>query len=489
MRLASIPALLFSLLVGLASLSFTAPAVAAPPNVVFILADDLGYSDLSCYGSKYYETPNLDKLAKQGIRFTDAHTCGLNCQPTRAALLTGQYGPRTGIYTVGGIDRFNWQSRPLKPVDNVTQLDLKKKTVAECLAANGYKTGMFGKWHLGGDAAHHPSKRGFAEAIESSGKHFDFKTTPETDYPKGQYLADFLTDKAVDFITRHKDEPFFLYLPHYGVHSPHEAKPELIAKFKNKAGNAGHDDPAYAAMIYSVDESVGRIIAKLDELKLSENTLVIFSSDNGGVGGYGELGNDKGITENFPLRGGKGMIYEGGHRVPFIARWPGKIPEGKECDKPIISVDFLPTLLDVTKSAPPTDQPQDGKSLLPLFASGGQSGLPDRAIYWHFPGYLGQGANSWRTTPASAIRAGDWKLIEFLEDGRFELYNLGSDIGEKKNLALEQPEKAKELLAQLNTWRKEVNAPMPTKNTPSPESPAKGKGKAGKKKAKAAQDD
>jgi arylsulfatase A-like enzyme len=462
-------------------------AAAAPPNVVFILADDLGYSDLACYGSKYYETPNLDKLAKQGVRFTDAHTCGLNCQPTRAALLTGQYGPRTGSYTVGGINRFNWQSRPLKPVDNVTELDLKKQTIAECLLANGYKTGMFGKWHLGQDDAHHPSKQGFAEAIVSMGKHFSFNTDPKTEYPKEQYLADFLTDKAVDFIARHKDEPFFLYVPHFGVHAPFQAKPEHIAKFKNKTGSNGHEDPTYAAMIYSVDESVGRIIAKLDELKLSENTLVIFSSDNGGVGGYDELGSGKGITENLPLRGGKGMIYEGGHRVPFIARWLGKIPEGKESDKPILSVDLMPTLLELTKSSPPLDQLLDGTSILPLLLSGGASGLPARAIYWHFPGYLGQGANTWRTTPASAIRSGDWKLIEFLEDGRLELYNLGSDIGEKQNLAKEQPDKAKQLLAQLQAWRKEVNAPMPEKNVPMDNTK---KGKAGgKKKAQAAESD
>lgn len=457
------------------------------PNIVVILADDLGYTDLACYGSKFYETPNLDKLAKQGLRFTDAHTCGFNCQPTRAALMTGQYGPRTGIYTVGSIERFDWQSRPLKPVDNVTHLDLKKQTVAECLAANGYKTGMFGKWHLGHDDAHHPSKQGFAEAIEASGMHFNFSTDPKTEYPREQYLADFLTDKATDFITRHKDEPFFLYLPHFGVHSPHQAKPELIARFKNKPGVAGHNDPTYAAMIYSVDESVGRIIAKLDELKLSENTLVIFSSDNGGVGGYGELGSEKGITDNSPLRGGKGMVYEGGHRVPFIARWPGKIPEGKECDKPILSVDLLPTLLEVSKSTPPAEQPLDGRSLLSLLASGGQSGLAERAIYWHFPGYLGQGADTFRATPCGAIRSGDWKLIEFLEDGRLELYNLASDIGEKQNLAKEQPEKVKELLAQLYAWRKEVKAPMPTKNIPTENSK---KGKAGgKNKAKAAAGD
>jgi arylsulfatase A-like enzyme len=366
-------------------------------------------------------------------------------------------------------------------------LDLKKQTVAECLRANGYKTGMFGKWHLGEDAAHHPTKQGFAEAIVSMGQHFDFATSPKTDYPKEQYLADFLTDQAVDFIGRHKSEPFFLYLPHFGVHSPFQAKPELIAKFKDKPGVGDHKNPIYAAMIYSVDESVGRIMAKLEELKLSENTLVIFSSDNGGVGGYGEIDSGKGITDNAPLRGGKGMIYEGGHRVPFIARWPGTIPAGKECAKPIISVDLLPTLVEVTKSAPPREQPLDGVSLLPLLASGGQSGLAERAIYWHFPGYLGQGANNWRTTPASAIRRGEWKLIEFLEDGRTELYNLAADVGEKQNLASEQADKTKQMLADLNSWRKEINAPLPTKNVPSDNAK---QGKAGgKKKAKAASDE
>jgi len=483
MRISKIPAALLASLLGLAVLFCSSQVSAAPPNIVFILADDLGYSDLACYGSKYYETPHLDKLARQGLRFTDAHTCGLNCQPTRAALMTGQYGPRTGIYTVGGIDRFDWQSRPLKPVANITELSPAKVTIAEALQAKGYKTGMFGKWHLGQDDAHHPSKQGFAEAIVSMGKHFDFGTSPKTDYPQGTYLADFLTDKAVDFITRHKDEPFFLYVPHFGVHSPFQAKPELIAKFKGKAPVGGHHDPVYAGMIASVDESIGRILTKLDEHKLSENTLVIFSSDNGGVGGYGEIDSGKGITDNSPLRGGKGMLYEGGQRVPFIARWSGKIPAETTCAKQIISVDLFPTLLALAATEAPKGQPLDGANLLPLFVSGGQSGLSDRAIFWHFPGYLGQGANSWRTTPGGAIRSGDWKLIEYFEDGRLELYDLASDIGEKQNLAQEQPAKAKELLALLHAWRKEVNAPMPAKNMPSDDA-KKGKG-GGKKKAKA----
>jgi arylsulfatase A-like enzyme len=198
------------------------------------MADDLGYTDLACFGSKYYETPNIDKLASQGMKLTSHHHCQ-NCQPTRAALMSGQYAARTGVYTVGGIDRFDWSTRPLRPVDNVTELPLEKKTVAQAMKTAGYATGMFGKWHLGESGDYHPGKRGFDEAIVSMGQHFDFKTNPRTEYPQGQYLADFLTDKAVDFIQRHKDAPFFLYLPHFGVHSPYQAKPELIAKFKDKA--------------------------------------------------------------------------------------------------------------------------------------------------------------------------------------------------------------------------------------------------------------
>src|SRR2546422_578233 len=252
-----------------------APAAAdRKPNLVFILADDLGYTDVACYGSKYYETPNIDRLAAQGVRFTDGYTCGPNCQPTRAALMSGQYGPRTGVYTVGGIERFNWQSRPLRPVDNVVQLPSDKVTVAQSLKGAGYATGMFGKWHLGNDAAHHPSRRGFDEAIVSMGKHFNFNTSPKVDYPSGTYLADFLTDKSVDFIRRHKDRPFFLYLPHFAVHAPHEAKKELIDRFKPKPAAGGHHDPTYAALIASVAESGGPGRAVLGELELAADTLV-----------------------------------------------------------------------------------------------------------------------------------------------------------------------------------------------------------------------
>lgn len=439
---------------------------ARKPNIVFILADDLGYTDIACYGSKYYETPNIDRMAAQGMRFTSGYTCGPNCQPTRAALMSGQYGPRTGVYTVGSIDRFNWRSRPLRPVDNVESLPLDKVTIAQALKDAGYATGMFGKWHLGQQDKYHPARRGFDEAIVSMGKHFDFVTSPKVDYAPGTYLADFLTDKAVDFIRRHKDRPFFLYLPHFAVHSPHQAKKELIEKFKSKAAAGGHHDPTYAAMIASVDESVGRILGLLDELKLAENTLVIFSSDNGGVGGYSREGIKKAgdITDNAPLRGGKGMLYEGGIRVPYIFRWPGKIAEGISCDQPINSVDLFPTLLELASAKPPQKQPLDGVSYVRLLNSGGKTGLTREAIYWHFPGYLGAGVGSWRTTPVSVERLGDWKLLEFLEDGKLELYNLREDVGEKRNLASEMPDKVKDLHTRLRAWRQEIKAPMPEAN-------------------------
>lgn len=434
------------------------------PNIVFILADDLGYTDLGCYGSRYYETPHIDRLAAEGMRFTDGYSCGPNCQPTRACLMSGQYTPRTGVYTVGHINRFNWRSRPLRPVDNVTALPLEKITVADCLKKAGYVTGMFGKWHLGNDAAHHPSRRGFDEAIESSGVHFDFKTDPQVPHEDGQYLADFLTDRAVDFMERHKDRPFFLYLPHFAVHSPHEAKAEVVERFRDKQPVGGHRDPTYAAMITSLDESVGRIVAKLDQLGLAEHTLIIFSSDNGGVGGYRRAGIDvQGITDNAPLKGGKGMLYEGGIRVPYIFRWKGTIAAGSTNATPISSVDLYPTMLELAGAAAPADYPLDGVSYAALLR-GERKTLDREALYWHFPGYLGARRGQWRTTPAGVIRSGDWKLIEWFENGKLELYNLKNDIGEQLDLAASEPEKTKELHQQLIAWRQRVGAPLPGPN-------------------------
>ncbi|MFM7210343.1 MAG: sulfatase-like hydrolase/transferase, partial [Verrucomicrobiota bacterium] len=316
----------------------------------------------------------------------------------------------------------------------------------------------------------------------------------------------FLTDKAVDFIQRNRAKPFLLYLPHFGVHAPFQAKAELIAKFKGKPGVGGHNSPTYAAMIASVDESVGRLMAKLEELKLADDTVVIFASDNGGVGGYDrpdglirepgkeakvkkpKAGDDEdggGITDNTPLRSGKGSLYEGGVRVPFIVRWPGKVVAGSAHGAPTAHVDLFPTLLELAGAAKPR-QTLDGESLLPVML-GKAPALKRDAIFQHFPGYLGSGPGLWRTTPVSLIHAGDWKLMEYLEDGRLELYNLKDDLGETKNLADSMPDKAKELREKLIAWRKQVNAPMPRPADASA-APAeaagakKGKGK-GKKKS------
>lgn len=457
--------MLSSLLI-IASLFSAQSAALNKPNIVYIMADDLGYTDPACYGSKYYETPNIDNLASQGMRFLNGYSCGPNCQPTRAALISGQYGPRTGIYTVGNIDRFDWQSRPLKPVENVVELPLKKITLADSLKSNGYKTALFGKWHLGQQGEHHPSKRGFDEAIVSMGKHYDFVTIPKVEYPQGTYLADFLTNKAVNFINQNKEKPFFLCVHHFGVHSPYEAKKELIERFQKKQGVGNHNNPTYAAMLFSVDESVGRILKTLDDLNLSKNTLVIFTSDNGGVGGYTREGIRQGgdKTDNTPLRGGKGMLYEGGIRVPYIFRMPGTINPGTTSNTPICSVDLYPTLHEFSKSDLPKNYKLDGESYFSQLQGDASKSLKRSDIFWHFPGYLGAGENTYRTKPVSVIRSGNYKLLEFLEDGKIELYNLAEDVGEKNNLASQMPDLKKELYDKLTNWRSDIKAPMPSKN-------------------------
>ncbi|HVK02318.1 MAG TPA: sulfatase, partial [Armatimonadaceae bacterium] len=348
-------------------------------------------------------------------------------------------------------------------------LPLDRETVADALKRAGYATAMFGKWHLGNGPAYHPSRRGFdvAHATGRAAPHFTFQYRPPVTTAKpGAYLADVNTDLAVDFIEKHtgrnRDQPFFLYLPYNAVHSPHQAKPETIARFRGKPPVGGHKDPTYAAMIASLDEGVGRILSTLDRLKLRENTVVVFASDNGGVGGYGEIGG-RGITDNAPLRGGKGMLYEGGLRVPFVVRWPGVIPPGTVSDRAAAHIDLFPTFLEVAGvTAARPKQVLDGLSLVPALRDP-KAKLAREALYFHFPGYLeGHGTRQWRTVPVGAIRAGDWKLMEFYEDGRLELYNLKDDPGEKKNLAAAQPERAKALRAKLDAWRKATNAAMPT---------------------------
>ncbi len=472
-----------------AGLAASVAAAARPPNIVYILADDLGWTDLGCQGSQYYRTPNLDRLAAQGLRMQRYYN-SQNCAPTRAVLMSGQYAPRTRLYTVNTLERGEAVDRRMHVPAVETRLPLDRFILPQALKAAGYATGMFGKWHLGNNDDYHPARRGFDEAIVTEGKHFDFATQPPVSYPKEQYLADFLTDRAVDFIGRHRDKPFFLYLPHFAVHTPIHAKPAYEAAWRERAPQGTHWNPTYAAMIQSLDESVGRVLARLDELRIAEDTVVIFSSDNGGLGGYHRTeapSEKRGFTDNTPLRGGKGTLYEGGIRVPFIVRWPGKVKAGATNETPVAHIDVYPTLLEIAGTKPRAGVVLDGVSFLPVLR-GAAPAVAREAIYWHFPGYLESYVHprGWRTGPVGAIHAGDFKLLEFFESGALELYNLREDLGETRNLAGAQPEKVRELHAKLVAWRQTIGAHMPVRKTdaelkaaaaaPAP-APAAGKGK------------
>ena len=440
------------------------------PNIIFFLIDDMGWTDLGCFGSSYYETPNIDRLCASGMKFTSAYTCGPNCAPTRACLMSGQYSPRHGIYTVGSGARGRAKLRRLEPVKNRTTLDPSVVTLAESLKTRGFATAQAGKWHLGAPRAAGRRAQGFDVNIGGGHRghppsYFSPYRNPElADGPKGEYLTDRLTDEALTFIDGVGKKPFFLHFAHYAVHTPIQAKESITRKYAGKPPVRGHGDAKYAAMIESVDESVGRVREKLESAGLTGSTVLIFSSDNGGLGGYGRMKiGARDVTDNAPLRGGKGMLYEGGVRVPLFVSWPGVTRPGSTCAVPVTSVDFYPTLCEIAGAALPGSQSRDGVSFTSLLRGGGEGRLSRDAIYWHFPGYL-QGnvrRGTWRTTPAGAVRLGDFKLIEFFEDGRLELYDLGSDIGESRNLASSMPAKAKELHSRLRSWRRAVNAPMP----------------------------
>lgn len=437
------------------------------PNIIFIFIDDMGWRDVGFMGSKYYETPNIDKLAGQGMVFTNAYSNAPNCAPARACLLSGQYSPKHGVYTVGSSSRGKSRLRKLIPIENTTELDSNIVTFVEAIKPAGYVSASIGKWHLGDDPQFGPIAQGFDVNVGgySAGHpqkgYFTPYNNPElSDGPEGEYLTDRLTDEALNFIETNKDRPFFLYLPHYAVHTPLQAKAELIEKYKNKPGSNGQNNPKYAAMIESTDQGVGRIMDKLDELGLTEDTIVFFFSDNGGV---------RTITSNEPLRGGKGMLYEGGIREPMTVRWPGVVEPNTTSDTPVIGVDLFPTILEMAGVPTPEDKLLDGESIVPLLK--GQGDLQREAIFWHFPAYLqgkAEGARDqyFRTRPAGAVRAGDWKLIEYFEDGDLELYNLADDISEQNNLVETMPEKADELNTLLLDWRQEVNAPVPTELNP-----------------------
>jgi arylsulfatase A-like enzyme len=439
------------LVCGLAVVLALAYPVPAAPNVVLFLIDDLGWRDLGCQGATYYESPNVDGLAAQGMRFTTAYSACTVCSPTRAALLTGQHPARLHV-----TDWIAGSQRPYAKLaipDWTQHLPAGMFTVAAALKSGGYVTASIGKWHLGGPD-YYPEKFGFdlnvaGTYMGSPPSYFaPFRIPTLPDGPPGEYLTDRLTTEAEKFLDANKGRPFFLYFPHHTVHNPIQAKADKIAKYeaKPKPGDFPYK-PAYAAMIESMDESVGRILKKLDELKLAENTVVIFTSDNGGL-----LVN----TPNDPLRAGKGSAYEGGVRVPLIVRWPGVVRPGSTCAVPAVWTDLFATVLEIAGVRPNPAVPSDGRSLVPLFKGGT---FAERPLYWHYPHYHPGGA-----TPYSAVRLGDWRLVEFFEDGRAELYNLKTDVGETTDLAARMPDKTAELKHRLAAWRSNVGAQLRTPN-------------------------
>jgi arylsulfatase A-like enzyme len=390
---------------------------------------------------------------------------GPNCAPSRASLMTGLYPPRHGIYTVGSAERGNSTDRKLVPVQNETTLASRFTTIAEKLNQAGYKTSLIGKWQLGNKAdGTDPSSQGFEHVVSgapgTSSYFFPYfskaksDVSPHLGLDKGsdaEYLTDRLTDEAIRFMEDHREKPFFLYLSYFAVHTPIHGKSELVAKYKSKKGDEQHNNPEYAAMMESVDQNVGRLMATLEKHKLAENTVVVFYSDNGGMGA---------VTSQLPLRGSKGMLYEGGIRVPLLVRWSNTVKPGVT-DYPVIGVDFFPTFLELANQALPTPNTLDGRSFAPLLL--GKS-VSERDLFWHFPAYLEaykrdrRNNAPFRTTPVSVIRSGDWKLMEFYEDGRKELYHLKSDLGESRDLSDSLPENVERLSRKLVAWRKKVAA-------------------------------
>jgi len=431
------------------------------PNVILFLADDLGFNGLRCYGSDLHETPNLDRLAAEGMRFTDAYSACTVCSPTRASVMTGKYPARLHL-----TDFISGQKRPyakLRVPDWTMHLEHGEVTLAEALHAAGYATAHLGKWHLGNEP-YYPEHQGFDVNVAggpSPGGYFLPNRLPLPGAKKGDYLTDRLTDEAIGLIEQWQDRPFFLYFAFFVVHTPIQGKPDLVAHYEDKLKpGLMHHNPTYAAMAHSMDQGVGRIMEKLDALGLAKDTVIVFASDNGGL--TDRMGQPTGFTDNAPLRRGKGSAYEGGVRVPLIVRWPGATQPGSVSPEPVATIDFYPTILDITEAAgdPAHNSEVDGRSLVPLLR--GEAEQLDRdALYWHYPHYH---AGADQEGPYGAVRARDWRLIEFYEDMRVELYNLRDDIGETRDLAGEEPRRVEELRGMLHSWRQSVGAQMPTPN-------------------------
>jgi arylsulfatase A len=445
-----------------------APAAfgAKQPNIVLILLDDMGYRDVGFAGNKYISTPNIDKLAQSGVVFSQCYASAPNCAPTRACLLTGQYTPRHGVYTVVD-DRYAPGQPHMKVLSTKgnDELPAPTKTVADVLKSKGYATALIGMWNLGrgrNGSTGSPTGRGFDVYKRPDDVHFEKDAYMDG---KGRYLSDALCDEALTWIDQHKAKPFFLYYAEHSVHEPFDPKPALLAKYKAKTPT-GLDKgitPEYAATVEAVDFSIGRIMAKLEADGLTKDTLVIFTSDNGGLP----------YVVN-PLRGSKGLLYEGGIRVPGAVSWPGVIPAGKTYDEPVASMDFMPTILEAAGIPLPKDQPTDGISLLRQLKSGAPLGRD--AIYWHFPCYIGKGE------PMSLLRAGDYKLIQKFAGPTFELYDVKKDPGEAQDLAKTQPAKVEELKNLLVAWQKDTGAFLADKKNEAYDPNAKEQRGGGKKK-------
>lgn len=445
---------------GIIGSASNAPVSKRRTNIILIMIDDLGWMDLHCQGNERLDTPNIDQLASQGMRFTDAYSAAPVCSPTRAAIMTGQSPARLGLTThIPDRPQFQPKNATLRSAKTLDHLPLEHVTLAERLKEAGYATGFFGKWHMSHASAEkglseqelRPEYQGFDLNIGGCSfggppSYFDpYRNPTIKSRRKGEYLPDRLADEAVTFIRAHRDEPFFVALWNYTVHWPMQAPQALIDKYEERVG-PGLKDPRYGAMIEAMDTAVGRVLETIDELKLAGQTLVIFTSDNGGFAG---------VSDNRPLRASKGHLYEGGIRVPLIVRWPGVVRPHTTCQTPVISTDFYPTLLEVAGLKPKAGKIIDGESIMPLLKRTGP--LKRKAIYFHYPNYAWHGSNRL----GGAIREGDYKLIERYDDDTVELYNLADDISEKRDISGEMPQKASELKRKLDAWLIESGAVMP----------------------------
>lgn len=455
------------------------------PNVILIVADDLGWMDLGYSGSSFYETPNIDAMAASGMIFTDAYAASPVCSPTRSSIMCGKTPARTRNTDWFGAPQpgaefpvwMGHENRQLEPAAYKDYMPLEEYTIAEALRDNGYKTFLAGKWHLGHDEKYWPEHQGFEINKggfemghpplndEADGYFSPYGNPRLSDGPKGEYLPYRLVDETTKFIRENKENPFFVYHPLYLVHTPLQAREELIAKYQHKRDSLKLTDEfidfgdrklrtnqshvAYAAMVEAMDQVIGKIAKEVRESGIEDNTIIIFTADNGG------LSTNSAPTSNLPLKGGKGWVYEGGIREPMFVVWPGITKAKTTCNEPVITTDFYKTIVEMT-GIPKPQQLTDGKSLVPLLKQ--EKDFERKALYWHYPHYSPQGS-----APASAVRSGDWKLIKNYETNRLELYNLKTDIGETKNLSEQNIEMKQQLESKLNEWLKEMDASIPVK--------------------------